>query len=164
MTDTFIEKQVIKRFLAINEKSKHKPIFRLEDMVTFDRNGEVILDENNEPIVHKKNIQLQNQMLERDGLEIWFETFYLPAGSLQKELGTTGRNRWTGIFQINICIPKDSGTYDVLDVYDRIARHFRRGDIFNGIRVTKTERTSARMFDDFYSMPVSIYLTADLEN
>lgn len=164
MTDTYIEKEVIKQFLNINNSHSKKPVFRIDDMVTFDKEGEVILDKNNEPLVFKKNIQLQNQMLERDGLEIWFETYYIPVFSTQKELGTYGRNRWTGIFQIDICVPKDSGTYDVLDIYDRIARHFRHGYIFNGIRVSKTERSSARMFDDFYSMPVSIYLTADLEN
>jgi hypothetical protein len=57
------------------------------------------------------------------------------------------------------------GTYDIDVVYDFFADNFKRGDIFDGIRVLKTAyRSSARLQDDYYSVPVTIMVQADLDN
>lgn len=97
--------------------------------------------------------------------ELWFEIFPLRGQPFQKELGTSGRNRWTFGLQININSPKARGTYDIDEAYDFIAAHFKRGDIFDGIRVLETAfRSSARTYEDFYSEPVTVMVQADLKN
>ena len=95
----------------------------------------------------------------------WFEIFPLRGKPFQQELGTHGRNRWICGLQININSPKARGTYDIDEAYDFIAAHFKRGDIFDGIRVLETAyRSSARPYEDFYSEPVTVMVQADLDN
>ena len=97
--------------------------------------------------------------------DLWFEIFPLHSRPSQQELGTVGRNRWSFGMQVNINSPKDKGTYDIDEVYDFIAGKFKRGDIFDGIRVLQTAyRSSARLLDDYYSVPVTIMVQADLDN
>ena len=103
----------------------------------------------------------------RPANELWFEIFQLHAQPSQQELGTTGRNRWTYGLQININGSRNyfTGTEAYDEVYDFIAAHFKRGDIFDGIRVLQSAyRSSARVQDDYYSEPVTIMVQADLDN
>ena len=91
----------------------------------------------------------------------------MPGQPFQQELGRAGRNRWTFVLQININGSRSaiSGTRAYDEAYDYIAEHFKRGDIFDGIRVLKTAyRSSARIQDDYYSVPVTVMVQADLPN
>lgn len=165
MTDTYIYQKVRKRFLSISG------IYELAD-----ENGEVqtkhiIAGERGSDgmITECTNLVEPNIKVSRDELNskdsIWFEMFILPSSPVQQELGTAGRNRWTFGLQININCPADKGTDAVDTVYNAIAAQFRRGDIFDGIRILQTAyRSSARMYDDFYSVPVTIIAQADLDN
>lgn len=106
----------------------------------------------------------------------WLDFFFIPSEPFQQELGTGGRNRHKGIMQINICVPYDAdiseddddviGTSPMDICADDIARVFRRGVIFNGIRIVKFSKDSSalQMYDDFCCLPVSIYWEADLSN
>ena len=122
-----------------------------------------------------------NMAFERPDDLYWLDFFFLPNAPVQQELGTGGRNRWSGIVQINICVPKDEhsseeseetedddtyGTSAMDNCYNDIARVFRRGVIFKGIRINKTYRTTSAMqvYDDFCSVPVTIEWVADLSN
>lgn len=97
--------------------------------------------------------------------KLWFEIFPLHGKPFQQELGTHGRNRWNFGLQININSPKARGTYDIDEAYDFICASFKRGDIFDGIRVLETAyRSSARTYEDFYSVPVTVMVQADLDN
>jgi hypothetical protein len=83
--------------------------------------------------------------------------------------------------QINICVPLNEATTEeseetegddtfgtsAMDTcYNDIARVFRRGVIFDGIRIYKTYRNPSAMqvYEDFCCMPVSIEWQADLSN
>lgn len=108
-----------------------------------------------------------NETDTRDSDNLWFEIFPLHSQPHQQELGASGRNRWTLGMQVNINVPRSaiSGTNGVDLAYDFIASHFKRGDIFDGIRVLQTpSRSSARIDDDTYSVPVTIIVQADLDN
>ena len=99
--------------------------------------------------------------------ELWFEIFELHGTPRQQELGQTGSNRWTFGLQININGSRSSitGTKAYDEAYDYIAANFKRGDIFDGIRVLQTAyRSSARIQDDYYSVPVTVMVQADLDN
>ena len=102
-----------------------------------------------------------------DANELWFEVFPLHTQPTQIELGSSGRNRWTLGMQININAPRPAklGTDDVDLAYDTIAANFKRGDIFDGIRVLQTaSRSSARVQKDYYSVPVTVMVQADMDN
>lgn len=106
-----------------------------------------------------------NETANRPSDELWFEIFPLHGMPHQQELGTVGRNRWSFGLQININSPKDNGTYAIDEAFDFIAGKFKRGDIFDGIRVLQTAyRSSARVYEDFYSVPVTVMVQADLDN
>lgn len=105
----------------------------------------------------------------------WMEFFFMPFETSQVEIGTWGRNRFEGFMQINICVPLNSdivsdedpiGCSPVFSVSADIERVFKRGTIFNGIRVVRyQEATSAlQVYDDFCFLPVRIFWQVDLTN
>lgn len=111
----------------------------------------------------------------------WMDFHFLTNDPMQIELGTGGRNRWSGFLQINICVPKNemsldkSGDESESDIFGSsamdkcyldISRVFRRGTIFDGIKIFKTRRYTSAMQveEDFCWCPVRIMWTADLSN
>ena len=160
MTDTYIWQKVRKRFLEtpplVDENENETEIIQKE----YDEFGEITAYIN---VVDPNDIKKREDLASKDN--IWFEIFPLHAPPHQQELGKVGRNRWNFGLQININSPRNRGTYDVDSVYDAIARQFKRGDIFDGIRVLQTAyRSSARLLDDYYSEPVTVMVQADLDN
>lgn len=119
-----------------------------------------------------------NVVFERPDDLYWMDIFFIANEPYQAELGTDGRNVWTGFMQININVPKndvvsgfdENGIYNEQSAmnkcYEDIAKVFRRGVIYKGVRIVKTSRnTSAlQVYDDFCSMPVTIRWKAYLSN
>ena len=161
MTDSYIWQKVRQRFLAIDatltdEDGNEYPVIIKE----YDDDGNITGYTN---VVDPNDTKKREDLLSEG--HIWFEIFPLHSQPFQQELGGAGRNRWLLGFQININCSKGLGTYDIDTVYDAIAAQFKRGDIFDGIRVLKSAyRSSARLSDDYYSEPVTVMLQADLEN
>lgn len=155
MTDTYIWKKIKERFYAMSRKDKTGEVI---DFPYFLKDDEGNITNVIEP----------NTTLERPTDDIWFEIFPLHTQPHQQELGTVGRNRWNFGLQININVARSSlnyGTDAIDDAYDFIAGCFKRGDIFDGIRVLQTAyRSSARLLDDYYSEPVTVMVQADLDN
>lgn len=138
MTDVIVEKTLIKAFLSI-----HPPLARKN------KDG-------------YENVSFPNSTFTRPN-GMWYEVAFLNNAPNQVELGTFGRSRWTGIMQISICYPKGIGTEGVNDAFEKIASHFARSSIYDGVRIKRTYRSSARLYDDYYSVPVSIEWEADLD-
>lgn len=112
--------------------------------------------------------------IERPDDLYWLDLHFVTNEPFQRELGTYGRNHWSGFLQVRINTPLDEADLEGGDsvnsamnhCYEDIARVFRRGTIFNGIRIIKTCRYTSAMQveDDFCSLPVRIYWEADLSN
>lgn len=102
--------------------------------------------------------------------EGWYEVDIIPGEPVQAELGTAGRNRWVGIFQITICVPLDAGKEMANSRYTAIAELFPRGAVFSGVEITRVHRCPSLsseqegVSDDHYRMPVRIAYRADLAN
>ena len=165
MTDTYIWQKIRQRFLSLDgtltEKDKDGKETEF-DIITkeLDSDGNVTKYTN---VVEPNDMESREELASKDC--IWFEIFPLHSRPHQQELGTAGRNRWNFGLQVNINSPRDRGTYDIDAVYDAIAARFKRGDIFDGIRVLQTAyRSSARLLDDYYSVPVTVMVQADLDN
>lgn len=161
MTDTYIWQKVRQRFLDID--GTYEDIEGHETDVIqkeYNEQGEVTAYTN---VVDPNDIEKRENLASKNN--IWFEIFPLHSQPSQQELGKSGRNRWNMGMQVNINSPRNFGTYDVDTVYDEIAKQFKRGDIFDGIRVLQTAyRSSARLLDDYYSVPVTVMVQADLDN
>ena len=102
----------------------------------------------------------------------WYELHFLPAHPQMAELGKTAMNEWTGIFQINVCVPKNIRTYtpdlgvqDYVDnAYVSIAEVMKRGVIKDRVHITGVGRTSAIDSGDYFSVPISVSWYANLAN
>lgn len=139
MTDAYIERQVKEYFLKLRGLKK-----------TIDG-------------AHP-DVSFENEEFARPDDGYWYEVYFIPSSPQQIELGTNARSRWIGLLQVNICTPKSAGTTPSLDRYESIAEHFRSGMYINrNIRIVKTSRSSAIEDGDFYVMPVTVELVANLD-
>lgn len=116
-----------------------------------------------EPEWEYPTVAFPNIAFERPEDGYWYELFFIPAQPMQIELGSEARSRWVGIMQINVCVPKNSGTTPINARYENIAKLFRSGLIIDGIRIVQTYRTSALDDGDYYVMPVTVSWWADLD-
>jgi hypothetical protein len=102
--------------------------------------------------------------------EGWYELDMMPGEPMQAELGTAGRNRWVGIFQVTICVKLNVGKTMANARYDALASLFKRGTVFSGITIDKCHRCPNLSSDmegaesDHYRLPVRIAYRADLAN
>ncbi len=94
---------------------------------------------------------------------------HLPNTTAQATLGTTGKNRHRGIFQIAVHWPKGQGRTKPTDAADSIIAWFKRGTSLteNGVivRVDAPPSLGPSMVDgEFFMMPISVPYTAEANN
>lgn len=129
---------------------------------------ELIDSEGNKVSIPLYSIVFENSSTERSAVSEdfttgWYEVYFTPTAPNQIELGTDGRNRWTGFLQINICVPTNWGTSEMLYRYDEIASLFRQGLIINGVRIYRVYRGPNMTESDFTWCPVTVEWQADLD-
>lgn len=170
MTDTYAEELLIKKFLELEGlikipyseiEDKDEEVEEDEELPTPPSENEINNEEEKEYFYPE--VAFPNESFERPDDGYWYEIYMIPAIPNQIELGTEARSRWTGIMQINICVPKDSGTRALNARYDAIASLFRSGLYLEGVRVVRTYRTSALDDGDYTVLPVSVEWWADLD-
>lgn len=149
MTDSFIEDTLVAAFKTL-------PIIKSKTV-------------NSKTVYNFSEI---NKTFERSNWtnEGWYELDIIPGEPTQGELGTAGRNRWVGIFQVTVCVPLNSGKTMANARYDAIASLFKRGTVFSGVTIEKCHRCPNLSSDmegaesDHYRLPVRIAYRADLAN
>lgn len=131
---------------------------KTEEESIFDKNGDEILNVNREFEPFDKSARVR--------FGYWFELHSIPSPSVQKELGKNGMNEWKGLFQINVCVYKN--TPDIQNVFDTtyaaIAGVMKRGVFYKNVRIKKVYNSSAIDHDDYYAMPVTVEWWANLAN
>lgn len=118
------------------------------------------------------DIKYEFESFNRPDEGIWYSLKFIPAMPYTPEIFEGAMNRWTGIFQIDVCVLKNIGTkyegYKVKDCFDTaysaIAEVMKRGVYKDRVRITKIGRTSAIDCGDYYSMPISVSWVANLAN
>lgn len=138
MTDSKIEKLMINKFKELK--------------------GLTILEDGTFP-----EVAFPYQSFNRPTDGYWYELFYIPGEPEQIEFGGIGRNRWVGILQVNVVVPKESGLEPALARYDSIEELYPSGSYIENIRVIKTYRSSAYEDGDYYVLPVTVSVWADLD-
>lgn len=131
------------------------------------KNMTIIDNEGNKITVPLYSVVFENTTTERSEVSEdftvgWYEVYFTPTAPNQIELGTKGRNRWTGFLQINICVPTNWGTSELLYRYDEIAELFRQGMVIDGVRIHRVYRGPNLTESDFTWCPVTVEWKADL--
>jgi hypothetical protein len=104
----------------------------------------------------------------------YIEVRFIAKGSIKKELGVDGLNKWSGIMQLNICVVSSDSVdstsslatmENVNVIYNKIYDTFKGGTYLNGVRIVKTyKNTGGKINDDTFAMPVSVEWRAFMEN
>jgi hypothetical protein len=90
----------------------------------------------------------------------WFEEFFLPNDSRQASLGLTGEQEDFGLYQINVNIPINQGTF-LSDTYiDELSQLFKIGTILekDGEKIYIENSTAAQGIpeENWYVVPFTI--------
>lgn len=128
-----------------------------------------------EPLIERKfiggtisypNIKYENKSFKRPVNGYWFELYCDINAPIQAAGGSAGRNLWSGAFQVNICVPKDSGKKAAMKRFDRIYNEFHIGFVgsdFPGLRIITIGHGSMEYYDDYSVLPMLIVFDAYLE-
>ena len=94
----------------------------------------------------------------------WARITALPSDRSPAAMGSSAPQEWTGILQIDICHPLNSGTGPILGDADKALAYFRSGRrlVYQGQRVLirKSNRSQVRRDDIWQVVSVDVYCTA----
>lgn len=149
MTDVYAEEVLTERFKELPNLITKTEEIETDDGIT-------------KTVIKYLDVAFPNIPFQRPDNGYWYELYFMTQAPDQIELGSYGRNRWRGIMQVNICVPKSSGTQAVNERFNAIAALFRQGMNLAHVRINKVYRGTAIEDGDFYSMPVSVEWWSDL--
>ena len=120
----------------------------------------------------KSDINYEFEPFTRPASGCWYELHFIPVQPYMAEIFNNAQNRWTGIFQINICVLKtirtitpQFGVQDYVDnAYASIAEVMKRGVIKDRVHITGVGKSSAIDNGYYYSVPISVSWYANLPN
>lgn len=144
MTDVDVEIFFIDKFKEIGEPLVTKPI--------KDAKGNDVYP----------NLNLENQSFKRPANLYWFNLWFVPSFPIDSVSLCANGKLWSGIFQIDICAPKNIGTKAIYNRFKVIQKHFKTGFEAPGIRVISVGRGPMQEDDDYVQLPVSIVWQAFL--
>lgn len=138
MKDIDIRKALIERFLTLNEFS----------------GIEFIKDNVSEP-----NITFIEPADKR-----YFKLSFMPAEPEQIGMYNCNQQRYSGLFQIDICTPKGSGEDEADNKFSWISKLFLEGTSFNGVDIDKVYKAIVIEEENLFRTVVRINFTADVNN
>ena len=101
-----------------------------------------------------------NKEFEPTAGTLWYRATFLPGEPAQADLGTTGRNRLVGIYQVDVFAPSGRGIGEGEAAAEAVIAAFKRGSAFTSggvtTRVEKAWREVAVEEQDWYHVPVKI--------
>ena len=94
----------------------------------------------------------------------WARLTGLPSGRAPAGLGSAAPQEWTGILQIDLFHPKNTGHAEILEDVDTLQSYFRSGGRIEyygqNVLIRRTERSQIRQEDVWQVVSVSIYCSA----
>lgn len=97
---------------------------------------------------------------------IWVKVTNMPAARSVRTMGDGGEDDITGVFQIDVHVPENSGTAAILRPVDKIHNHFHPGRRFTyegqQVKVLRSSLTPVRKLSDSasYRSSVSVFWTS----
>lgn len=102
--------------------------------------------------------QMENTRISPVAGSPWCRSTFLPARTVQETVGMNGRNRLSGLFQIDLFYPSDKGTATANAMTDLVIAAFPRGLQLTSSGVTVLVETSWReaayKVEQYYNTPV----------
>ena len=99
---------------------------------------------------------------------LWYRATFMPGEPTQATLGTAGKNRLVGIYQVDVFAPTGTGVGAGETAAEGVITAFKRGKtfVFGGVttRVEKVWREGAIEEDDWFHIPVKVMWFADAAN
>lgn len=141
MNDISIQKSLFDRFKTLNTFSN---ISFLSDNYT--------------------NVAFPNKLFSPPESKRWFELYFIPDPPEGLGVCDNHLDRWTGIFQIDICTPKNKGEDEANNKYKWIAKLFARGTAFDDVLIDKVYKVKTSEEDDIYRTTVRVEWEADIDN
>ena len=103
------------------------------------------------------SIAWPNTKFEPEANQTFLSPSFLPAGTEQVGLGSTGKDETNGIYQIDVVYPAGSGRSTIPD---SVADHFKRGTVlsYNGlnVRIRSVSIDPAVTEGAFHFVPVTV--------
>jgi len=143
MTDAAIESALNAAFLTLNEASGR-------DYIAFSEDSPGV----------PANVALPNRAFAKPADRKFFVLYYLPGRPTPEGMGTEAGDRYSGVYQIDICVPPDSGKDEAEERFGWIKQIFRRGAFIGGVTVTNCYRGPETNEEDFYRVAVRAEWTA----
>lgn len=110
------------------------------------------------------NLNLENQAFKRPENLYWFNLWFVPSLPMDSVSLNANGKMWTGVFQMDICVPKNTGTKAAYNRFRAIQKHFKTGFIAPGIRVVSLGRGPLMDAEDYVQLPVSLVWQAFLRD
>jgi hypothetical protein len=106
------------------------------------------------------NVAWENSEFEPTVGTSWLRPTFMPAEPEQADLGDSGRNRLTGIYQVSVFAPTGEGAGEAESKAEDLVTYFKRGKTFVSggvtVRVRRAWRSAAAQEADWYHVPVSV--------
>lgn len=138
MTEIDLQKQLIDRFKTLNEVSGKN-------------------------FITDKNVSYPNKKFTVPQDKRWFEVYFISNAPVMAGICEDAQNRFTGIFQIDICTPLDSGEKEADNKYKAIANLFSRDTYFSDISVINCYRARQVAEVDHFRTTIRIEWSADID-
>lgn len=126
-------------------------------MATYFNDIQAALDNRLATLTGSYEIAWPNIPYEPEGDTLYLRPSFLPADTTQVGLGASGLDDTTGIYQVDVVYPAESGRSSIPDA---VADHFSRGTVlsYNGtnVRIRSVSIASGIRDGAFYFVPVSI--------
>lgn len=97
----------------------------------------------------------------------WASVFHLPDPPEMYSLSEDGFDEATGILQVDINVPADSGTAVANGHFDTLRAHYKAGARFTSggqqVVILRCGKSQGRVIDGFYRISISIYWIAYIQ-
>lgn len=111
----------------------------------------------------KDNVYTPNSNFTIPQNKTWYELYFLSNPPVSAGLSADSQNRYTGIFQIDICTPLNVGTDGADDKYRAISKLFNRDTYFSNIYVLRCYRARQYAEKDHFRTTIRVEWTADID-
>ena len=113
--------------------------------------------------VEDNNVAYPNRPFAKPQRKTWFEVYFLSDPPKEAGICEDSQNRYTGIFQIDICTPLGQGETKSNKFYKEIAKKFNRDTYFSDISVLRCYRAIQKAEEDCFRTVIRIEWTADID-
>lgn len=127
----------------------------------------IILDSKLESIANLPFLQKENTLMKPANTPSWCRATLLPSETSIESIGNDGRERYNGLYQIDLFYINNSGTLAAFEMADVIISNFSKGIYLTGgndieVMVIKSFIDPAKPFPNYYQLPVLVKWQCDM--